>query len=109
MDGMALFGRARETAALDQLLDGVRAGGAALVVRGEAGIGKSALLSEARRRARERGMRILDAGGVESEANLPFAGLHQLLRPVLASADQLPAPQRHAVLAAFGIADGAAP
>src|SRR5262249_9063818 len=83
--------------------------GGALVVRGEAGIGKSALLAAAGQRARERGMLVLAASGVQSEANLPFAGLHQLLRPVLRGIGELPGPQRAAVQAAFGMTAAAAP
>lgn len=109
MTSSPFLGRAPETAALDDLLAGVAERGAALAIRGEAGIGKSALLAEASRRAIQRGMSILKACGVESEANLPFAGLHQLLRPVLGAALELPAPQRDALLAAFGMTDAAAP
>src|SRR5262249_54475687 len=73
------------------------------------GIGKSALLSEAARRAVRREMRVLTAEGVEAEAHLAFAALHQLLRPVLAGLDALPPPQRAAVRAAFGMEAAAAP
>jgi DNA-binding CsgD family transcriptional regulator len=79
------------------------------VVRGEAGIGKSALLGQAQELARARGMPVLSAAGVQSEARLPFAGLHQLLRPVLGAADGLPARQRAALLAAFGMMEAAPP
>jgi DNA-binding CsgD family transcriptional regulator len=83
------------------------AGGGALVIRGEPGIGKSALLATTTARARDRGIRVLSAVGVQSEARLPFAGLHQLLRSVLPLAERLPARQRTALLAAFGMADEA--
>jgi DNA-binding CsgD family transcriptional regulator len=102
-----LVGRDRELGMVEALVEQAQAGGGALVVRGEAGIGKSALLACARQRARERGMTVLSASGVQSEAHLPFAGLHQLLRPVWSGLDDLPAPQRTAVLAAFGMADAA--
>ena len=92
-----------------RLLEGLPERGAALVVRGHAGIGKSALLAQASSLATDRGMLVMSATGVQSEANLPFAGLHQLLRPVLAHADRLPALQRNAVMAAFGMTDAAAP
>jgi len=72
-------------------------------------VGKSTLLLAAKERARARGMLVLSTTGVESEAHLPFAGLHQLLRPVLAGAAKLPDPQRLALLGAFGMADGAGP
>lgn len=103
----ALIGREREVEALEQLIDHVNERGAALLVRGAAGIGKSALLTTARERAREHGMRDLYAIGVQSETHLPFAGLHQLLHPILDDAADLPEPQRDALLAAFGMAPAA--
>jgi DNA-binding CsgD family transcriptional regulator len=78
-------------------------------VRGDAGAGKSALLAEAGRLARGRGMTVLGTAGVQAEAHLAFACLHQLLLPVLGAIESLPAPRRAAVSAAFGITDGAAP
>ena len=83
--------------------------GGAVVVLGEAGIGKSALLEVARRGAVGRGFAVLSVSGVESEAHLSFSGLHQLLRPALGALDQLPVRQREAVEAAFGMSDSAAP
>lgn len=80
-----------------------------MVVRGEPGIGKSALLAEASRIAASQGMRVLSTSGVLSESNLAFAGLHQLLRPVLAHLDDLPPRQRTALGTAFGMEDAAAP
>jgi predicted ATPase len=109
MSVLPLVGRERELGALDDLIRDVGERGGAVVVRGEAGIGKSALLATARRRARDHGMLVLAAAGVQSEAHLPFAGLHQLLRPVLSGTRQLPPPQRDALLAAFGMTDAAAP
>ena len=106
---LPLLGRERERAVVDDLVDGIAERGGALVVRGEAGIGKSALLREASERARARGVHVLTTTGVQSEAHLPFAGLHQLLRPCLAEIGELPAPQRSAVSAAFGMTDVAAP
>ena len=100
--GGPIFGRERELTRLERLVDGVSEHGAALLVRGEAGIGKSTLLAAASRRAEAAGMRVLRATGVQSEAQLPFAGLHQLVMPVLGHAEHLPAPQRTALLAAFG-------
>jgi DNA-binding CsgD family transcriptional regulator len=98
-----LLGRAHEIRALDGLLDGVTERGAALVVRGEAGVGKSALLAAASARAKARGMLVLTATGAEAEIRLPFAGLHQLLRPLLGEVSELPDTQRDALLAAFGM------
>ncbi len=100
-----LIGRAAEIIAVEQLLDKVAHQGAALVLRGDAGVGKSALLDNARDLARARGFGVLSAIGVESEANLPYAGLHQLLQPVLHQAAQLAPQLRTALLAAFGMAD----
>ena len=77
-----LLGRAQEQTLLTSLLDGVGERGQALVLRGDPGIGKSRLLSVAAQAAGDRGMTVLTATGVQSEAHLPFAGLHQLLRPV---------------------------
>ena len=91
------------------LLDDVHQRGAALVLRGEPGIGKSALLAKAVRAAAGKNIQVLSTSGVHSEANLPFAGLHQLLRPILAHLDDLPARQRTALGAAFGMEDAATP
>jgi DNA-binding CsgD family transcriptional regulator/tetratricopeptide (TPR) repeat protein len=98
-----LLGRDAECADIDRLLDDARAGaGAALVVRGEPGIGKSALLDYARRRAAS--MTLLSAAGVQAESDLAFAGLHGLLRPVLAQLRELPQPQSAALAGALGLA-----
>jgi DNA-binding CsgD family transcriptional regulator len=100
-----LVGRAVEMDALDQLLDNARAErSAALVVRGEPGIGKSALLAYAAARARD--MRVLRCAGVEAEYELPFAGMHQLVRPCLHLVERLPGPQSAAVRSALGLSDG---
>jgi AAA ATPase domain len=107
---MAPFvGRANERRLLASLLDEVTTRGLALVLRGEPGIGKSRLLAEAASKAREGGMAVLAATGVQSEAHLPFAGLHQLLRPVRERAVELPAIQRDALDAAFGLTREVAP
>jgi DNA-binding CsgD family transcriptional regulator len=104
--GGVLYGRDHEIGVLDDLIRRPGSGtGGVLVIRGEAGIGKSALVAAARARGRRLGMRVLAATGVESEARIPFAGLHQLLRPVLSLADGLPTRQRGALLAAFGMGD----
>jgi DNA-binding CsgD family transcriptional regulator len=104
-----LFGRDRELARLYALVDRIEEQGSALVVRGEAGIGKSALLAAARERALDRGVTVVSTTGALSEARLAFAGLHQLLLPLLGGLDLLPDPQRRALEAAFGIAEGDAP
>jgi DNA-binding CsgD family transcriptional regulator len=97
-----LLGRESECATIDRLLDGARASrSGTLVLRGEAGIGKSALLDYATRRAD--GMRVLSGAGVEAESELPFAGLHQLLWTVMDKADELPPVQAAALRGAFGL------
>ena len=104
----ALRGRRAEQAVLSRLLAGARRGESqVLVVRGEAGVGKTALLEHLAGEAS--GWRVARAAGVESEMELPFAGLHQLCAPLLGHLDRLPAPQRDALATAFGLAAGAAP
>src|SRR4051794_18869256 len=103
-----LRGRRRECDALDQLLSGIEAGHSrALVLRGEAGIGKTALLEHLASRAS--GCRVARAAGVESEMELAFAGLHQLCAPFLDRLDHLPDPQRDALRTAFGMQNGSPP
>jgi DNA-binding NarL/FixJ family response regulator len=99
----SLLGRDEELARLDWIVDEIADRGGALVVRGEAGIGKTAMLAVASERAHALGVVVLSANGVESEAQLPFAGLHQLLLPSLGLLTQLPEPQRHALEMAFGL------
>src|SRR5438309_1809947 len=101
--GPELIEREQESAVLDGLVDRLRDGGGAVVVRGEAGIGKSALLQRVRRRAEAQGVRALITVGVESEAEFAFAGLHQLLRPVIGALAQLPGSQRQTLEAALGL------
>src|SRR6516164_3934568 len=104
----ALLDRQRERAALDGLLGDLRSGrGRALVVRGEAGVGKSALLEYAAGAAPD--LRVVRAIGVESEMELAFAGLHQLCAPLLDRLERLPGPQRDALGIAFGLRGGGAP
>jgi pimeloyl-ACP methyl ester carboxylesterase/tetratricopeptide (TPR) repeat protein len=99
-----LYGRDRERDEIRAVLDGARISrSAALVVRGEAGIGKTALLQDARDRATD--MHVLAVRGVQSEAELPFAGLHQLLRPALNLIDQIPVPQARALSGALGLGE----
>ena len=105
----SLFGRESEMETVVGLIEGVRDCGGALVVSGEPGIGKSALLAVAVARAKDLGMRVLRATGVQSEAQLAFSGLHQLVKPLLRGIGRLPTPQRDAIGAALGMTDGAAP
>jgi DNA-binding CsgD family transcriptional regulator len=104
----SLRGRHSEREALDRLLAGVSAGGSqVLVVRGESGVGKTALLGYLLGRAS--GCRIARAAGVESEEELAFAGLHQLCAPFLDRLERLPGPQRDALGTAFGLSTGEPP
>jgi DNA-binding CsgD family transcriptional regulator len=103
-----LTGRRDECGVLDQLVNAVQAGESrVLVVRGEPGVGKSAVLDYLAGHAP--GCRVVRAAGVESEMELAFAGLHQLLAPVLDRVDRLPVPQREALRTAFGLSAGPAP
>jgi DNA-binding CsgD family transcriptional regulator len=104
-DRPMLYGRDAQCAAVRHLLDDARAGrSGALVVRGEAGFGKSALLEYAAEHAD--GMCVLRGFGIDSEAELAFAALHQILRPGLDHIERLPAPQAEALAGAFGLAPG---
>jgi len=105
----ALIGRDDEIRRLDAMVDNLGAGGGALVISGDTGIGKSALLQHVRGRAEASDLQTLSAVGVESEAELAFAGLHQLLGPILGLSDGLPDPRRRALEAAFGITDARVP
>src|SRR5215469_8098187 len=103
-----LLDRQRERVVLDGLLGDLRSGrGRALVVRGEAGVGKSALLEYLTGAAAD--MRVVRAVGVESEMELAFASLHLLCGPLLDRLEGLPPPQRDALGIAFGLREGAAP
>src|SRR5260370_34767864 len=130
-----LIGREPELEVLYGLIDCVPERGCALVVRGAPGVGKTSLLVAANRRATTRGVQVLTAAGVESEADLAFSGLHQLLLPLLAGTGSSPPPQpatragappvpptsrldrlqllperqRHALRGAFGLDVAAAP
>jgi DNA-binding CsgD family transcriptional regulator len=97
-----VFGRVVERAAIDDLLLGARAGrSGALVIRGEPGIGKSTLLRYAAEQAKD--MTVLSVRGYESESEIPFAGLADLIRPVLPLLDALPAPQAAALQSAMSL------
>src|SRR5258706_6346398 len=100
-----LVGRDSERAAIERLLADARVGtSGVLVVSGEPGIGKSSLLAHAAATAHE--MRVLSARGIEEEASIPFAGLLELLRPVIEHVESLPAPQAAALRAALALGPG---
>jgi DNA-binding CsgD family transcriptional regulator len=100
-----LYGRDAERTRIGELLEAARGSrSGALVVRGEPGIGKTALLEDTRERAAD--MHVLTARGVESESELPFAALHQLLRPAFDHVDRLPGQQAAALRGALGLGDG---
>src|ERR1700730_1295194 len=108
LSGGQLLGREREREVLDRLLDGVRGGrGGGLVVHGEAGVGKTALLDYAVEAARE--FRIARTSGIEAEMELPFAAVQQLCSPFFELMDRLPQPQHEALGVAFGLITGPAP
>jgi DNA-binding CsgD family transcriptional regulator/tetratricopeptide (TPR) repeat protein len=103
-----LLGRNDECEALDDLIEAARAGQSqVLVLRGEAGVGKTALLDYVAQRAA--GFRTAQATGVEADVDLAFAGLHQLCSPLLDRLGRLPGPQRDALATAFGQSAGPAP
>src|ERR1700744_846251 len=103
-----LRGRASESALLKELVSAVRRGQSrALVLRGEAGIGKTALLEYLLESASD--LTVLRAQGVESDMELAYAGLQQLCAPFLDRLDRLPAPQRHALEIVSGLSAGPPP
>ena len=103
-----LLGRGRETARLERVIADVRAGSSAvLVLRGAPGIGKTALLEHVAEEAAD--CRVVRASGVESEMEIPFAGLHQLCAPLLRDVERLPPAQRDALRAVLGLRDLAVP
>ncbi|GIF75853.1 helix-turn-helix transcriptional regulator [Asanoa siamensis] len=106
--GQGLYGRAHECEVLDALLDEARAGRhVVLVLRGESGEGKTALVDYLGEKAAD--ARIIRVTGVQSEMELPYAGLHQFCVSMLDRLRDLPGPQREALGVAFGLVDGAAP
>ena len=104
-----LVGRDAELKLLAGLIGEASGRGSAIVLLGDPGIGKTSLLHAAAGQAREAGYTVLETAGAETEALLPYAGLHRLLRPVLSSAGALPTALRRALLTAFGEDDGASP
>jgi DNA-binding CsgD family transcriptional regulator len=109
MSASELVGRDEDMCLLRGMIDVVRERGGAVLIRGDPGIGKSALLHDAAQYGRSAGLHVLRTTGYEAESQLPFAGLHQLLRPLLDGQARLPAAQRLALSVALGAVDGAAP
>src|ERR1700750_2360898 len=108
LGGLVLRGRQDECAVIDGMLEDAREGrSGVLVLRAEAGVGKTALLDYAIRSAGD--LWVLRAVGVEAEMELPFAALHQLCGPLLDRLDGLPGPQREALATTFGLSAGAVP
>jgi DNA-binding CsgD family transcriptional regulator len=106
--GLMLGGRDDERAVLDRLLDEARAGqSGVLVLRGEAGVGKTALLEDAIESSPD--LMVVRAAGVESEMELAYAALHQLCAPLLDRLDRIPDPQRDALETTFGLREGPVP
>src|ERR1700761_8213054 len=104
----AFRGRASERGVLERLLQDARgAQSGVLVIRGEPGVGKTTLLRYCAGQAN--GFRVVESVGIESEIELPFAGLHQLCAPLLDRLDGLPDPQRDALRVAFGLSAGDPP
>src|SRR5918997_2597320 len=104
----SLRGRASECTLLDGLVSAVRQGASrSLVLRGEPGIGKTALLEYLVESGSD--LTVVEAAGVESEMELAFAGLHQLCGPLLDRLESLPAPQRQALEIVFGLSGGGPP
>ena len=95
MSEALLFGREREVRVLEKMLGVAGEPGGALFLRGDPGVGKSSILAMAKSLAVSRGMTVLSATGVQDGTILPFAGLYELLRPVVNRADRLPGPERH--------------
>src|SRR6516162_5965568 len=109
-DTPMLFGRSGVVEALERLLqEADEHAGGAVILHGGPGIGKTAVVAAVEARAAARGMRVLATTGVPSETNLPFAGLHQLVRPLLGGLNRLPAPHREALEAAFGMSAESTP
>ncbi|HUE25486.1 MAG TPA: ATP-binding protein, partial [Solirubrobacteraceae bacterium] len=107
-EAVVLRGRGDERAQLDRLLrDAIAGRGGVLTLRGEAGVGKTALLEYAT--ASTPAVRVIRVAGMESEMELPFAGLHQLCAPMLDRLEQIPGPQRDALRTTLGLSAGAVP
>jgi DNA-binding CsgD family transcriptional regulator len=103
------LGRGHEERVIRDLVESAPLTGGALVVVGDPGVGKSALIDLARQTGIQHGLTVLTTTGIPAESRLPYAGLHQLLRPLREHIYALPGPQRDALLSAFGMRTGSAP
>jgi len=108
-DETTLFGREKELAQLSEPMAAPQQEGRVLALLGEPGMGKTVLLTHTTRAARSAGMRVLTASGLESERDMAFAGLHQLLRPVLDRVDELPTRQARTLRGAFALSEDSVP
>ncbi|MDN2498758.1 LuxR family transcriptional regulator, partial [Nocardia nova] len=106
---MSLVGRESELKYLDESITGIAERGGVVVIAGEAGIGKTALLHEVAVMARLAGVRVVTVTATEAEQQLPYAGLHQIVFPLRSGIDALPPTQAAALNAALGFVDAAAP
>jgi DNA-binding CsgD family transcriptional regulator/tetratricopeptide (TPR) repeat protein len=104
-----MVGRSEELAAVTDLLAGISTSGSALVVDGDPGIGKSTLMAAATEWAIANGYARLGCSGLQSQMEIGFAGLHELLHPLLTQVDALPARQRAALMTSFGLEEGPPP
>jgi DNA-binding NarL/FixJ family response regulator len=104
-----IFGRSAELAAISDALTSISSAGTALVIDGEAGIGKSTLLASAADQAAAAGYRLLRCSGLQSQTKVGFAGIHELIHPLLGQAAKLPRRQQNALMTSFGLEDGPAP
>ncbi|MFC5911256.1 AAA family ATPase, partial [Streptacidiphilus monticola] len=103
------MGRAHEEEILDRLLDGAEQKETSLLLRGDPGVGKTTLLDFAAARARRAGSDVVRVIGVESERELPFSGLHQLLFPLVGALEELPAYQRELLEQVLSFREGPTP
>ncbi|HTY72384.1 MAG TPA: AAA family ATPase [Actinomycetes bacterium] len=106
---ITLVGRDSELDYIRELLASVEDAGGALLISGEAGIGKTSVLRETRALASPAGFEVLETTGIEAEAGMPYVGLLQLISPLLPEIDRLPDTQSRAILTALGLQDGPPP
>src|SRR6187200_1503184 len=108
-DPEGVVGRGAEIDLLQSFIDRARLGGEALVLVGDAGVGKTALLDIAARRASSLGARVVRAAGAEFEADISFSALHLSLLPLLEGIDELSPLHREALSVALGLGEGQCP